>query len=189
MPATPDEIAVEFRNLVLRFGYRRAAVEDVARVLRISKKTIYEAFPSKEELYRYAVELWATEQRRHVESMLTETTALGRIEQVTSIAFADARRGFAANPYQDSSEPPDILAQVNAQVFGPMVRDLLVQANASGELSVEDPDMTAAFVVAVGTEAVRMLREDSSSHPEAAALDAIRRLAGSPARREASGDA
>ena len=133
MPATRDEIAVEFRKLVLRYGYRRAAVEDVARVLRISKKTIYEAFPSKEDLYRYAIELWATEQRRHVESMLTETTALGRIAQVTSIAFADARRGFETNPYQDSSEPPEILAQVNAQVFGPMIRDLLVQGNASGE--------------------------------------------------------
>lgn len=185
MPATRDEIAVEFRRLVLRYGYRRAAVEDVARVLRISKKTIYEAFPSKEDLYRYAIELWATEQRRHVESMLTETTALGRVAQVTSIAFADARRGFATNPYQDSSEPPEILAQV----FGPMIRDLLVQGNASGELRVVDPDMTAAFFVAIGTEAVRMFREDPSCHPEEAAIDAIRRLAGDTVPRERSEDA
>ena len=185
MPATKDEIAIEFRRLLLRYGYRRAAVEDVARALRVSKKTIYEIFPSKEDLYRYSVELWATEQRRRVESMLTETSALGRIVQVTSIAFADARRGFESNPYQDATEPPEILAQVNAQVFGPMIRDLLVQGNASGELNVEDPHMTAAFLVAIGTEAVRMLREDPSSHPEEAALDAIRRLVvGATERRE-----
>ncbi len=188
MPATKDEIAMEFRKVVLRYGYRRAAVEDVARSLRISKKTIYEFFGSKDNLYRYAVELWATEQRRRVESMLTETTALGRIAQVTSIAFADARRGFATNPYQDSSEPPEIVAQVNAQVFGPMIRDLLVQGKASGELCVDDPDMTAAFFVAIGTEAVRMLREDPSSHPEEAALDAIRRLVVGTAQKEASED-
>lgn len=188
MPATKDEIAMEFRKLVLRYGYRRAAVEDVARALRISKKTIYEVFPSKEDLYRYAVELWATEQRRHVESMLTETTVLGRIQQATSIAFADARRGFVTNPYQDSSEPPEILAQVNAQVFGPMIRDLLVQGNASGEFHVEDPDMTAAFGMAIGTEAVRMIGEDPSSHPEDAALDAIGRLVAGTVQKEASGD-
>lgn len=188
MPATKDEIAMEFRRLVLRHGYRRAAVEDVARTLRISKKTIYEMFPGKEDLYRYAVQLWATEQRRHVESMLTETSALGRIAQVTSIAFADARRGFESNPYQDATEPPEILAQVNAQVFGPMIRDLLVQGNESGEFHVEDPDMTAAFGVAIGTEAVRMLREDPSSHPEEAALDAIRRLVVGAVEREESGD-
>ena len=189
MPATNDEIATEFRSQVLRHGYRRAAVEDVARALRISKKTIYEAFASKEELYRYAVKLWANEQRRHVESMLTEAPALGRIAQVTSIAFADARRGFADNPYHDSSEPPEIVAEVNAQVFGPMIRDLLEQGNASGEFGVEDPATTAAFVVAIGTEAVRMLREDPSSQPEDAALDALRRLVIGEVQEEGPGDA
>jgi AcrR family transcriptional regulator len=176
MPATKDEIATRFRTLVLRHGYRRAAVEDVARSLRISKKTIYDFFGTKEDLYRYAVELWATEQRRHVESMLTQTTAFGRIAQATSIAFAEARRGFEPDAYQDMTEPPEIVAEVNARVFGPMIRDLLVKGNQSGEFSVQDPDTTAAFAVAIGTEAVRMLREDPSNDPEAAALDAIRRL-------------
>ncbi len=189
MPATKDEIAIEFRKLVLRYGYRRAAVEDVAHSLRISKKTIYDFFGSKEDLYRYAVELWATEQRRRVESMLTETTALGRIAQATSIAFADARRGFESNPYEDETEPPEIVAQVNARVFGPMIHDLLVQGKASGEFHVEDPDMTAAFVVAIGTEAVRMLCEDPSSRPEEAALDAIRRLVAGEVEKEESEDA
>ncbi len=176
MPATKDEIANEFRRLVLHHGYRRAAVEDVARSLRISKTTIYELFASKEELYGYAVELWAREQRRHVESLLTATGALGRIEQVVEIAFVDARRGFGANPYDDASEPSEIVAQVNARVFGPMIRDLIEQGNASGELHVDDPEMTAAFAVAIGTEAVRRLRDDPASAPEAAALSALRRL-------------
>ena len=177
MPATKDEIAIEFRQQVLRFGYRRAAVEDVARVLHISKKTIYDEFRSKEDLYRYAVKLWAAEQRRRVESLVTRTSALGRLEEVAAIAFADARAGFAANLYQDSAEPPGILAEVNAQVFGPMVRELLVAGNASGELCVEDPDMTTAFVIAIGAETVRMIGEDPASRPEGAALDAVRRLA------------
>jgi len=189
MPATRDEIATQFRTLVLRYGYRRAAVEDVARSLRISKKTIYDFFGSKEDLYRYAVELWATEQRRHVESMLTQTTALGRVAQAMSIAFADARRGFESNPYQDMTEPPEIVAEVNARVFGPMIRDLLVQGNQSGEFYVQNPDITAAFAVAIGTEAVRMLREDPSSDPEAAALDAIRRLVVGAVEKEESADA
>ena len=50
MPATKDEIALTFMGLAMRYGFRRTAVEDVARALRISKKTIYEYFPSKEAL-------------------------------------------------------------------------------------------------------------------------------------------
>ena len=59
MPATKDEIAAKFMELAFRFGYRRTAVEDVARELRISKKTIYEHFSSKQDLLRYALELGA----------------------------------------------------------------------------------------------------------------------------------
>jgi hypothetical protein len=108
------------------------------------------------------VELWAVQQREHVESLLTETSALGRIVEVTSIAFADARRGFEANPYQDPTEPPEIMAEVNACVFGPMVQGLIAQGNETGELHVYDPEMTAAFAMAIGVEAIRMMRADPS---------------------------
>ena len=68
MPATKDEIAEKFLELAFRFGYRRTAVEDVARELHISKKTIYEHFASKDELLRDALEQAAMEQRARVES-------------------------------------------------------------------------------------------------------------------------
>ena len=82
MPATKEEIAATFMELAFRFGYRRTAVEDVARALRISKKTIYEHFPSKAALLEYALQLGALRQRQRVESRLTETTALGRALEV-----------------------------------------------------------------------------------------------------------
>lgn len=178
MPATEDEIAASFGEQAARYGYRRASVDDVARALHISKQTIYEHFGSKEGLYRASVELWATQQRQRVESLLTETSALGRITEVTALAFADARRGFAANPHQDATEPPEIVAEVNARVFGPMVQGLIVQGNESGELHVQDPEMTAVFAMAIGTEAVRLLRHDLSSRAPQAALEALRRLVG-----------
>ena len=57
MPATKDEIALTFMGLTVRYGFKRTAVEDVARALRISKKTIYEYFPSKDAMLEYALEL------------------------------------------------------------------------------------------------------------------------------------
>jgi len=176
MPATRDQIAATFGELAMRYGYRRASVDDVARSLHISKQTIYEYFPTKEDLYRASVELWATQQRQRVEARLTETSALGRIVEVTKIAFDDARRGFEANPYQEATEPPEIVNEVNARVFGPMVQALIEQGNESGEFHVEDPATTTVFAMAIGTEAIRLLRNDPSSRAPEAALDAIRRL-------------
>jgi AcrR family transcriptional regulator len=162
--------------VAVRFGFRRTAVEDVARQLRISKKTIYEYFPSKDAMLEYALELAALEQRRRVESLLTETTALGRVLQVTSIALADARVAFAQNPTLEIAEPPEVQTRVNDRVYGPMVRDLLEQGVAAGEFEVADVDLTSRFVQAIGMEAVRQIHDDLASHPEEATVEAIRRL-------------
>ena len=176
MPATKEEIAAKFMELAFRFGYKRTAVEDVARALHISKKTIYEYFPSKEALLEYALELGALGQRQRVESRLTETTALGRALEVVSIALADARVFFETSPSEEMVEPPELQAQVNERVYGPMVRDLLERGVAAGEFEVPDIDMTTRFVLAVGMEGVRLIRQDPSSQPEEATLDATRRL-------------
>ena len=176
MPATRDEIATQFMELAFRYGYRRTAVEDVARALRISKKTIYEYFPSKEALLEYALELGAQGQRRRVESLLTEKTALGRALEVVSIALADTRAFFASSPHAEMIEPPELQARVNERVYGPMVRELLERGVAAGEFEVSDVDTTTRFVLVVGMEGVRQIREDSGTHPEEATIQAVRRL-------------
>ena len=176
MPATKDEIALSFMALAVHYGFRRAAVEDVARQLKISKKTIYEYFPSKEALLEYALELAALEQRRRVESLLTETTALGRSLEVTRIALSDARAGFAKNPGVELVEPPEIQTRVNDRVYGPMVRDLLNEGVAAGEFQIADVEMASRFVQAIGMEAVRQIHDDPGSHPEEATVEAMRRL-------------
>ena len=176
MPATKDEIAQTFMALAFRYGYRRTAVEDVARQLRISKKTIYEHFPSKEALQEYALELGAQGQRARVESLLTETTALGRTLEVTRIALADVRAFYAQSPNAEMLEPPELQARVNERVYGPMVRELLEQGVAAEEFAVADVEMTTRFVLAVGMEGVRQIREDPASKPEEATIQAVRRL-------------
>jgi len=178
VPATKDQIATRFMELVLSHGYRRAAVEDVARELHISKKTIYEHFASKQDLLRYGLELWAREQRARVEARLTATTSLGRLEETVGLALSDARRAYETSRSARSIKAPDLTAQVNDLVFGPMVRGLLVAGVEAGEFEVLDPAATTSFVMAMGTEAVRMIRDDPSCHPEGALIDAVRRLVG-----------
>jgi AcrR family transcriptional regulator len=189
MPASKDEIALTFMALAVRYGFRRTAVEDVAKALRISKKTIYEYFASKEALLEYALELGALQQRRRVESLLTETTALGRALEVTRIALSDARAGFTQNPGAELVEPPEIQTRVNDRVYGPMIRDLLAQGVAGGEFLVADVELTSRFVQAIGMEAVRQIHDDPERRPEEATVEAIRRLitgesvASAPARK------
>jgi AcrR family transcriptional regulator len=175
MPASRDEIAATFMSLAFRYGFKRTSVEDVAKALRISKKTIYEAFPSKDAMLEYALEMTALEQRRSVEARLAETSALARALETVRMALADARAGFAASPTVDLVDP-DLQAQVNDRVYGPMVRDLLESGVAAGAFQLADVEMTSRFVMAIGMEAVRQIHDDPASHPEAAAVEAVRRM-------------
>jgi AcrR family transcriptional regulator len=186
VPADKDQIALTFMGLAFRYGFRRTSVEDVAKALRISKKTIYEAFPSKDTLLEYALELAALDQRRKVEARLTETTALGRALQVVRMALADARAGFAANPGVELVDP-EMQAGVNDRVYGPMVRDLLEAGVAAGAFRITDVEQTSRFVMAIGMEAVRQIHDDPGSHPEEAAVEAVRRLIAGDAVQPAGG--
>jgi AcrR family transcriptional regulator len=175
MAATKEDIAKKFMTLASRHGYQRTTIDDVVHSLRISKKTVYDFFSTKEELLRFSVELAAQEQRRRVESMLTESTAMGRVAQAVTVAMADVRRFFESNP-DPELEPSEITAQVNDRVFKPMIRNLVAAGVATGEFSVPDIDFTAACCMAIGMEAVRVIQEDPSRQPEGSALDAVRRL-------------
>jgi AcrR family transcriptional regulator len=42
-------------KLFQRYGYKKTTVDEIARDVRISKKTLYEVFPSKEEILRETV--------------------------------------------------------------------------------------------------------------------------------------
>jgi hypothetical protein len=114
---------------------------------------------------------------------------LGRALQVTRIALSDARAGFAQNPGAELVEPPEIQTRVNDRVYGPMIRDLLQQGVAAGEFEVADVEMTSRFVQAIGMEAVRQIHDDPENHPEAATVEAIRRLITGEGPAAASGPA
>lgn len=174
MAATKEEIADTFLALTRRYGYRRTAIADVSGALRISKKTIYDHFPDKESLYRFALERWARGQRDRVEGMLTATTARGRFEQVARIAFSHAREGLAEEA--DASEPPEVVDLVNNKVFAPLIRDLIEAGNAAGEFRVSRPDLAASICVAIGTEVVRTMRHAPAEGLEDYAIRTMMRV-------------
>jgi AcrR family transcriptional regulator len=188
MPATRSDIATQFMALAFRYGYRRTSIDDVARALRISKATIYEHFASKEALLAEAVSLAARTQRASVEGRLTGSTAVERVVQVIGVALGDVRAFYASNPHPEMAEPAEMTARVNAEVYEPMVRDIVAAGVASGELDVPDVELAAAFVMAIGMEAVRRIRIDPDSRPEDAMTDAVvRMLARGPAAPSARG--
>jgi AcrR family transcriptional regulator len=115
-----------------RFGYRKTAMEEVARAADISRPGLYYLFPSKQELFRAAVE-WALE---------ADVTAAER-------ALADTGRPIADRLLE-------AFDRWTGRYIGPLTRDIatVIQDNPGllGSLTVEYPARFAAAVTAAITE-------------------------------------
>ncbi|MGD9101586.1 MAG: TetR/AcrR family transcriptional regulator, partial [Anaerolineae bacterium] len=63
MDAKKEQIADAFQKHFNHFGYKKTSVGDIARELKISKKTIYQHFSTKEEIFYYVVSRIARQYR------------------------------------------------------------------------------------------------------------------------------
>jgi AcrR family transcriptional regulator len=87
--ALRQEIILEAAERVIaQKGYRGASMEEIARMAQLSAGSLYNAFASKEDLYRTLVNRRSEELVRHVQAHLRASTAVGRLENVIETLFA-----------------------------------------------------------------------------------------------------
>ena len=67
MSALKDQIADSFQKRFNYFGLKKTSVDEVAKELHISKKTIYQNFSTKEEVFYYVVSRVARQYRVSME--------------------------------------------------------------------------------------------------------------------------
>lgn len=77
-------------DLFRHYGYRRTAMEDIARAAGVAKGTLYLYFRSKEELFAAIAHSLATRIQQHIDEAMTRDLPL----QDKLIAVLDAKLGF-----------------------------------------------------------------------------------------------
>ncbi len=85
MESERENIIIKVRNLFLKYGIKSVSMDDVARELGISKKTLYGYFADKEQLVRMVME-FEMENRTHC-AQIVENKNLNAIEEVIEINF------------------------------------------------------------------------------------------------------
>lgn len=96
MSVTKQAIAETFARHVERFGYAKTTLDEVARELGISKKTLYVHFDGKSAIYAYLVERIAKQARRE---MAAAVAGLGtNAEKVTALVTLVLRQARGISP-------------------------------------------------------------------------------------------
>lgn len=88
------------RSAFLRYGYKRANMNDIAQAAGISRAALYLVFKNKEEIFVGVLERWADEIIADVEKAIaTSATAKEKLEQAFEI--------WAVRPYEIMCSSPE----------------------------------------------------------------------------------
>jgi AcrR family transcriptional regulator len=132
-----------------QYGYRRTSMDDIAREAGIGKGTIYLSFASKEEVFqalslRLAQRMLAgAEAARHRPGATTDKLAAMSTAWFGTYAETISRSPHAAELLDAKHRlSADLVSDAAAQ-YKRLVRDVLTEAAAAGELDLETAGLTA----------------------------------------------
>jgi len=152
--STPAEIVAVAREVFLRSGYTRTTMDVIAKRARVSKASLYQAFPSKDDLYRAVVADWTGQgvagMRPHVEALLATpdvVEALRRLVGVIQAAVLSSDVLAMRSLITSTAERhPDIAIDYASSSWDNNITtlaDTFAELDRRGVLSVPDPETAA----------------------------------------------
>jgi len=179
MSTTQQQIAEVFERHIVRFGYDKTTLDEIAREMKISKKTIYVHFESKRDIYAYIVEGQAArEKMRLAASVATLPTFAARVEAVMAFVVASARAHIVETGHDEWLREYEIAADAFRKANGELMRELVQAGMDAGEFASGDPVLVERMIAVMILDYVQMVNDDPAYDRDAELLQRIRRFIG-----------
>jgi AcrR family transcriptional regulator len=160
-------------------GYTGATLDDVARALKISKKTIYVHFGGKRDIYAYIVEREAAREKARLAAVLAALpTYAARVEAAVRIVIDMGRRHVEETEREEWLAEYEVAADAFRKANGDLIRELVQAGMDAGEFAPGDARLVEQMVTAMIVEYLLVLRADPSFDRDEELLQRIRRFIG-----------
>jgi AcrR family transcriptional regulator len=174
-----EEIARVFEKHLTRYGYAKTTLDDVAREMHISKKTIYTHFDGKRDIYAYLVEgMAATEKTKLAAAVATLPTYSARIEAVMTYVLQAGRAHIDETSETEWAQELEIAGDAFRKANGDLMRELVQAGMDAGEFATGDAALVEKMCAAMIVEYLVMVNADPSYDRDAELLERIRRFVG-----------
>lgn len=177
--ATKQEIADVFEKHVTRFGYAKTSLDEIAKAMRISKKTIYAHFPSKRELYGFIVEQQAAQQKAEIlASLASLPTNRAKVEALLKVVISSARAHIDETTEAEWLQEYEIAADAFRRANGELMRTFVADGIVAGEFPAGDAELVEKMVAAMLLEYVVLVNADPAYDRDAELMERILRFIG-----------
>jgi len=172
-----DEIADVFMKHFHHFGFKKTSVDEVAGELHISKKTIYEYFDSKEDIFRFIIQREADRSRIAMEEKLKSgKTASEKIAALMQMIFATADSYIRKSRNLDFQNQEEIAMPTFRAAYEGLLSKIIKEGNQAGELKSCKTDLELSFVKAVIFHALQEYRSNQDNGIEPATLEVVMKM-------------
>lgn len=179
MDETGRRIAETFERHVNARGYDATTLDEVARDLRISKKTIYVHFDGKRDIYAHVVERQAArEKKRLAASVAGLPSRRERVEAVVRAVLKMGRAHVEQTGAEEWLREYEIAADAFRTATGELVRELVQEGMDAGELAAGDAALVEKMVAVMVVEYLVLLNADPSYDRDEELLERIGRFVG-----------
>ena len=172
-----EAIADEFQKHFNHFGFKKTSVDDVARALQISKKTIYQHFSSKEEIFYYIVSRIARRYRAKMERELAACpTHREKVEHLIHMIFAESRQWLKTNDAFEFKYKYEIAELAFQDTYEELIVELVQGGVDAGEFSTSQADLAGRFIRGIIAESIKLLSSSPDLAVEEDASKAVLKL-------------
>ena len=172
--STKQQIAEAFERQLGRVGYDRTTLDDVARELHISKKTIYVHFDGKRDIYAHLVSGQAAREKMRLASAVASLpTYSAKVEAVVTFVLRSARAHIENTGREEWLREYEIAADAFRQANGELLRELIAEGMSAGEFAAGDPVFVERMVAAMVLDYIVMVNEDPSLDRDAELIERI----------------
>ncbi len=172
-----EAIADQFQKHFTHFGYKKTAVDEIAKELQISKKTIYQHFSSKEDIFYYIVSRIARRYRNKMEKELAaHPSHRAQFEHLIRMIFAESRQWLRENDAFEFKYKYEIAELAFQDTYESLITDLIKKGTEAGEFSTPQAELTGRFVRGIIAESQKLLASNPGLPVEENTIEAILKL-------------
>lgn len=148
-----EQVVQSARQVFARYGYKKTALDDIAREARKGKSTIYYYFKSKDEIFKAVIDAEAEIRKQAIERKISQITD-SRLKLKTYIYVRMLTLKMVVNYYEAiKNDLLDNLYFVNSlrddhfeeEIL--QVKTMLLEGVEIGDFTIENPDLTAKTIV------------------------------------------
>ena len=177
MNTTKQQIADAFERQVNTRGYSKTTLDDVARELTISKKTIYVHFDSKRDIYAQVVARQAQREKSRLAAMVAPLpTYAARVEAAMRHMLDLARAHIVETGEDEWLREYEIAADAFRKANGDLLRELVQGGMHEGEFRPGDASLVEKMVGAMVLEYLVLVNADQSYDRDTELVERIGRF-------------